>query len=399
MTRHPHQIRIEDYDYPLEETLIAKYPLEQRDQSRLLFYRKGTITEHKFYEAPELLPSNSMLVFNETKVVQARLLFKKPTGARIEIFVLEPNNKDIHEAFQSYGEGEWRCFVGNAKKWKEGTLTLQGEDFELQATQKEQSGNSFLIRFKWDRDKPFSQILEKAGEIPLPPYLKREAQPSDRSRYQTVYARQNGSVAAPTAGLHFTEKTLNRLNEKNIQSTKVTLHVGAGTFKPVSEKTIGEHEMHTEQIVVGRKTIEQLLLDERMIVAVGTTSVRTLESLYWYGVKLSEDSSAAFSINQWFPYESITKTLPSKKAALLNILDKLDREQKEYIRGETQVIIAPGYNYKLVDAMFTNFHMPKSTLLLLVAAYLGEDWRKVYHYALENNFRFLSYGDSCLFIK
>jgi len=397
--QHPKNIRIKDYDYPLKETLIAKYPLKYRDQSKLLFYNYGKISEHKFSDVPELLPKNSLLVFNETKVVQARLLFNKPTGARIEIFVLEPNNKDIQEAFQSYGEGEWKCFVGNAKKWKEDSLTLKGEDFALQATLKEQSGNSFIIHFKWDQDKPFSQILEKAGEIPLPPYLKREAEPSDRSRYQTVYARQNGSVAAPTAGLHFTEETLKRLNEKNVQSTKGTLHVGAGTFKPVSEKTIGEHEMHTEQIVVERKTIEQLLIDERMIIAVGTTSVRTLESIYWYGVKLSEDFSAAFSIDQWFPYDYKSQTLPSKKAALHNILNKLDREHKEYIRGETQIIIAPGYNYKVVDAMFTNFHLPKSTLLLLVSAYLGDDWQKVYHYALENDFRFLSYGDSCLFIK
>ena len=397
--QHPKNIRIEDYDYPLKESLIAKYPLKQRDHSKLLFYNHGKISQHQFSEAPGLLPADSLLVFNETRVVQARLLFQKATGARIEIFVLKPHNQDIQEAFQNYGGGEWECFVGNAKKWKEGKLTLTGDDFELKATRKEQIGNAYIIHFEWDKDKTFAQILEKAGEIPLPPYIKREPEKSDRTRYQTVYARNNGSVAAPTAGLHFTQDTLKRLERKNIQKTGVTLHVGAGTFKPVSENTIGEHEMHTEQIVVSKNTLKQLRDENQRIVAVGTTSVRTLESLYWYAVKLMENSSATFTIEQWYPYDNKLQHLPTKTEALNLLINKLENEQEENLRGETQLIIAPGYDYKIVDAMFTNFHLPKSTLLLLVAAYLGNDWRHVYDYALANNFRLLSYGDSCLLIK
>lgn len=398
--QHPKNIRISDYDYPLDKSAIAKYPLERRDQSGLLYYHAGQISRHHFHESPELLPADSTLVFNETKVVQARLLFQKPTGAQIEIFVLEPHKQDIQQAFQSYGEGEWKCFVGNAKKWKDGDLTLEGKDYRLRATQIERKGNAFVIRFRWDASRTFAEILEKAGKTPLPPYISRDAEPSDRSRYQTVYARHDGSVAAPTAGLHFTDEILNQIRRKGITTEKVTLHVGAGTFKPVSEETIGKHQMHTEKVIVSKQTIHNLLEQNRRIIAVGTTSVRTLESLYWYSVKLiKQGAEANFSINQWFPYDNADYQLPSRKKALKILLDKMEREQSDYIKGETQLIIAPGYEYQIVDAMFTNFHMPRSTLLLLVAAYLGEDWRKVYDYALNHNFRFLSYGDSCLFIK
>lgn len=399
MIEHPKDIRIEEYDYPLREPQIAKYPLHERDQSKLLFYNQGRITQHQFTDAPDLLPGDSLLVFNETKVVQARLIFQKPTSARIEIFVLEPYDKEVQEAFQSYGQGDWKCFVGNAKKWKEGELILSGENYFIKAHLKHQAGNAFIIHFEWNTDQSFSQILNKAGEIPLPPYLKRKAEPDDRSRYQTVYARHDGSVAAPTAGLHFTKPILQKLEAKGINTARVTLHVGAGTFKPVTERTIGEHEMHTEKIVVGNQTLQELKNPGRKIIAVGTTSVRTLESIYWYGVKLMNDPSAEFIVPQWLPYDQGGLKLPSKEQALEALMHKLEQEQSTFLRGETRLIIAPGYTYKIVSAMFTNFHLPKSTLLLLVAAYLGSDWRKVYDYALDNNFRFLSYGDSCLFIK
>ncbi len=396
----PKQISIEQYDYPLPEEKIAKYPLEKRDESKLLLYKHGQIASHVFKEVPDLLPDDTFLIFNETKVVHARLPFRKETGANIEIFILEPYDMDIQTAFGKADPVRWKCLVGNAKKWKSGPLYLTLENnITLKADNEGKEKDAFIIKLSSNSQKPFSELLSLAGEVPLPPYLKRKATDSDKQRYQTVFARNDGSVAAPTAGLHFTDNILQKIDQKNIPSARVTLHVGAGTFKPVIEKAAGKHMMHTEQIVISKKTILDLCEHaEKRFTPVGTTSVRTLESLYWYGVKIGrEGEGAEFNIPQWYPYESHTKL--TRKEALKNVIDLLNKKHIEQLTGQTRLMIAPGYNYRMADAMFTNFHQPKSTLLLLVSAFLGDDWKKVYHYALENRFRFLSYGDSCYFLK
>lgn len=399
-------IDIEDYNYPLPEDSIAKYPLQQRDESSLLIYKDKLLSKDVFYNINSYLPERSLLVFNNTKVIQARLHFKKPTGAEIEIFCLEPYpaSTNYEAVFQQRTQCKWRCLVGNAKKWKAGVLencfNINGNDIVFKAEIESKEGNSYIIQFSWDSEQiTFSEILEYSGLTPLPPYIKRAAEPSDKERYQTVYARNKGSVAAPTAGLHFTEKLISQIKNKNIDLAYVSLHVGAGTFIPVSENNIINHIMHTEQIVIKRNTIIELMRND-FIIPVGTTSVRTIESLYWFGLKLMDDNNIIeFKIEQWDAYSLNDKYKGvSKNEALKKVIDWMNRYDTDELTGSTQMIIVPGYEFKLTKAMITNFHQPKSTLLLLVSAFIGTRWKEIYEFALENNFRFLSYGDSCLFI-
>ena len=340
-----------------------------------------------------------MLVFNDTRVIHARLFFQKETGAVIEVFCLEPHNMDVTAAFAQHEHCTWTCFIGNNKKWKEGALSLQfsilNSQFSIQATRREAVGNAWIVDFNWTGGLSFAEVIEAAGVIPLPPYLGREAEESDSTRYQTVYAHIDGSVAAPTAGLHFTPSLIEQLRQQGIDTEYVTLHVGAGTFKPVNTPTIGEHEMHSEHVVVERQLIETLRHIDRLLVAVGTTSVRTLESLYWFGVRLCDQPEQPMQVGQWDPY-TLSPIAPAK--ALENILHYLDRQHSDTLIGATRLMIAPGYRYRLVNGLVTNFHQPKSTLLLLVSALIGDRWRECYRYALDHGFRFLSYGDSCLFL-
>ncbi len=405
--KSPKEIRIEDYNYPLPGERIAQFPVAERDQSKLLIAEDGRLQQDRFYNIADYLPGDSLIVFNDTKVIRARMQFRKPTGARIEIFILEPvlPTAEVQNAFQVRQSCSWKCFVGNAKKWKQGELHLSfdyhGQRVELTARKGETMGNAHLVHFSWSlQELTFSDILAYSASIPLPPYMNRESNKEDVERYQTVYARHQGSVAAPTAGLHFTEKLINRLAEKNIRTAYVSLHVGAGTFKPVSSENMAGHEMHTEQVLLNRHTIRQLFEHKyQKLIVVGTTSTRTLESLYWYGVKLLKNPDAPFSISQWEAYDYENKDLPDAKTALGAVLNYMERKQLDILQGETQIIIAPPYRFKLVDILITNFHQPKSTLLLLVAAFYGEHWREAYQFALDNDFRFLSYGDSCLFFR
>ncbi len=404
--KHPGKINIEDYNYNLTEQRIAKFPLPKRDESKLLVYKKGKIHESVFNAIDELLPEDSLLVFNETKVIQARLKFFKETGAKIEIFCLEPfePTSEIQLAFQQKSPVAWKCFIGNAKKWKKGSLKIEleieGKKVIFSAKRSGMEGEAHLVEFSWDADCTFSQILESVGLVPLPPYLNREAEKEDKTRYQTIYARHDGSVAAPTAGLHFTDRVFQKLSAKNIKTDRVILHVGAGTFKPVSSEKISEHEMHTEKIIIKKSTLENLLnYQNRKIIVVGTTTVRTLESLYWFGAKLWVDGNQEFKINQWDPYQEKYQLSQPVEEVLKLVLSFMQKNSLDEVRGETQLMIAPGYEFKIVDTLITNFHQPKSTLLLLVSAFIGDDWKKVYDFAMQNNFRFLSYGDSCLFFK
>ncbi len=404
--KHPGKINIEDYNYNLPEQRIAKFPLPKRDESKLLVYKKGKIHESVFNAIDELLPEDSLLVFNETKVIQARLKFFKETGAKIEIFCLEPfePTSEIQLAFQQKSPVAWKCFIGNAKKWKKGSLKIEleieGKKVIFSAKRSGMEGEAHLVEFSWDADCTFSQILESVGLVPLPPYLNREAEKEDKTRYQTIYARHDGSVAAPTAGLHFTDHVFQKLSAKNIKTDRVILHVGAGTFKPVSSEKISEHEMHTEKIIIKKATIENLIhYQSRKIIVVGTTTVRTLESLYWFGVKLWVDGNQEFKINQWDPYQEKYQLSQPVEEVLKLVLFFMQKNSLDEVRGETQLMIAPGYEFKIVDILITNFHQPKSTLLLLVSAFIGDDWKKAYDFAMQNNFRFLSYGDSCLFFK
>ncbi len=402
---HPKHISIEDYNYPLPEEKIAQFPVEQRDKSKLLISKDGEIIESIFENITNYLPSDSLIVFNNTKVIRARMRFKKPTGAKIEIFILEPLSptKEIQNAFEVKGECEWKCLVGNAKKWKGGELSLklkyQNQEITLYAEKIKPIGNSFKLKFHWSPSHlSFSDMLMANGSIPLPPYMKRETNTEDIERYQTIYAQHQGSVAAPTAGLHFTDKVLEELSTKKISKAFVSLHVGAGTFKPVSSKKIEDHEMHTEQIIINKGFIQQLLrYQNKSIIAVGTTTTRTLESIYWYGVNIIRDNNTDFHIKQWQPYENNDSEDISTADALTAIVSYMEQHDLEEIHGDTQIIIAPSYKFKIIDILITNFHQPKSTLLLLVSALYGERWRETYKYALENNFRFLSYGDSCVF--
>jgi S-adenosylmethionine:tRNA ribosyltransferase-isomerase len=405
----PDQLHIEDYDYPLTSDKIAQYPLKKRDDSKLLIFN-GEIQETIFKNAALFLPENSMLVFNDTKVVQARLIFSKSTGARIEIFCLEPvePTREIQDAFLQGSGVVWKCLIGNRKKWKSGVLKMpfyiNGEEQTLTAEKLSDEREYSFIRLSWSPiTLDFATVLEETGKIPLPPYMDRNAEEDDKIRYQTIYAKNEGSVAAPTAGLHFTDELMQKIKEKGIESKYVTLHVGAGTFKPVSETEVGKHLMHTEQILVKKALIEELQRkNHRKLIAVGTTSIRTLESLYWLGVKMILFPNLNdYQLSQWEAYElhRQAESLPAASIAMQAILDYLNRNNLSELRSETQILIGPGYQFQLVDGMFTNFHQPKSTLLLLISAYLGDQWKSIYDYALNHQFRFLSYGDSCLFLK
>ena len=400
-------IHITDYNYELPDERIAKFPLKERDHSKLLIYRHGEVSEDVFYHLPALLPQGALMVFNNTKVIQARMHFRKDTGALIEVFLLEPfAPADYEQMFQTTGHCSWLCIVGNMKKWKSGVLSrtfdVKGTPLTLSVERKGEKGTSQMIDFTWDADNiSFAEILDAVVELPIPPYLNRKTEESDKTTYQTVYSKIKGSVAAPTAGLHFTPKVLADLDASGIDREEVTLHVGAGTFKPVKSNTIGEHEMHTEYICVHRQTLEKLLKHGASAIAVGTTSVRTLESLYYIGLKLHANPSldeAELHVMQWEPYNVKKDAEISAAEALQCVLDFLDRNGLTTLHSSTQIIIAPGYEYKIVKMLVTNFHQPQSTLLLLVSAFLHGDCKKVYNYALAHYFRFLSYGDSSLLI-
>ena len=403
-TKH---IQIKDYNYTLPDDRIAKYPVSPRDHSKLLLYRDGRVSEDSFYNLPSYLKPGALMVFNNTKVIFARLHFQKSTGALIEIFCLEPHTPaDYQQSFAATRRVTWTCLVGNMKKWKEGRLerTVKVGDRELclTAEHKGTSGTGFEIAFDWGDDAvSFSEVLDAIGELPIPPYLNRQTEQSDLNNYQTVYSKIEGSVAAPTAGLHFTDDVLRRLDEVGIVREEVTLHVGAGTFKPVKSEEIEGHTMHAEWIAVSRQNIEHLLAHDCSCIAVGTTSVRTLESLYYIGVLIHRNPQVApedLHVPQWLPYEYETSAEEklTPEAALREIFAYLDRNNMNVLHTATQIIIAPGYTYKIVKTMVTNFHQPQSTLLLLVSAFVGGNWRAIYDYALAHDFRFLSYGDSSL---
>ena len=403
----PKHIHISEFNYPLPDERIAKFPLPVRDQSKLLVYSHGQVSEDVFTSLPNYLPQGSLMVFNNTKVIQARLHFRKETGALIEVFCLEPiEPNDYALNFQQTGHAAWLCMIGNLKKWKEGILrremTVKGQPVVLTAERGECRGTSHWVDFRWNNPAiTFADILESLGELPSPPYLNRKTQESDKETYQTVYSKIKGSVAAPTAGLHFTPRVLDSLRQKGVDLAELTLHVGAGTFKPVKSEEIAGHEMHTEYISVSRSLLQQLIEHGGQAIAVGTTSVRTLESLYHIGVSLlahPDGSDDALHVSQWQPYESQPAVPVSSVDTLQAVLDYLDRHGMEALHTSTQIIIAPGYDYHIVKAMVTNFHQPQSTLLLLVSAFVHGDWRKIYDYALAHDFRFLSYGDSSLLI-
>ena len=406
MKQDPKHIHISEFDYPLPDERIAKFPLPVRDQSKLLVYRHGQVSEDVFTSLPDYIPAGELMVFNNTKVIQARLHFRKETGALIEVFCLEPIlPADYALNFQQTEHVAWLCMIGNLKKWKEGVLRremmVKGRPLTLTAERGECRGTSHWIDFRWDnREVTFADILEVFGELPIPPYLNRATQESDKVTYQTVYSKIKGSVAAPTAGLHFTSRVLDALRDKDVDLEELTLHVGAGTFKPVKSEEIEGHEMHTEYISVSRSTIEKLIAHGGKAIAVGTTSVRTLESLYHIGVTLLKHPDASeeeLPVRQWQPYE-MEEDAPTSVEALSALLVYLDRHGMEALHTSTQIIIASGYDYRIVKAMVTNFHQPKSTLLLLVSAFVQGDWRTIYDYALAHGFRFLSYGDSSLLI-
>ena len=402
----PQDIRIDEYDYPLPDERIAKYPLARRDASKLLLYKNGQISESTFCHLPELLPDGSLLVCNNTRVIQARLHFRKETGALIEIFCLEPLDPcDYLMSFQTTGDCVWRCLVGNLRKWKTGrlsrTLSVEGREVTLHAERQDHTDSeTHEIRFSWDNEGiTFASLLEAFGELPIPPYLNRATEESDKETYQTVYSHVEGSVAAPTAGLHFTPEVFAALQEKGIPRLELTLHVGAGTFKPVKSQTIAGHEMHTEYISVSRETLSALASSTRRIIAVGTTSVRTLESLYYMGRTLVHNPEATADrlvVEQWQPYDGTPDVSP--REALLALIDYLDRRSLDRFVSATRIIIVPGYRWHIVQGLITNFHQPRSTLLLLVSALIGDRWHEVYDYALVHDFRFLSYGDSSLLL-
>ena len=410
MISDPRHIRISDYNYPLPDERIAKFPIAQRDHSKLLVYRKGEVGEDVFYHLPDYLPQGALMVFNNTKVIQARMHFRKETGALIEVFLLEPAEPTDYELmFQTTGHCAWYCLVGNLKKWKEGTLTreIRIENLELRvsATRGPIHGTSHRIDFTWDGNVSFAEIIDAMGELPIPPYLNRETQESDKTTYQTVYSKIKGSVAAPTAGLHFTPEVLADIDAHGIDREELTLHVGAGTFKPVKSEEIEGHEMHTEFISVRRQTIEKLIAHGGEALAVGTTSVRTLESLYYMGLKVMQNpelSEEQLHVAQWEPYELRNKNLELREMSAIQALtalrDWMKAHDMEVLHSSTQIIIAPGYDYHIVKMLVTNFHQPQSTLLLLVSAFVKGDWHKIYDYALAHDFRFLSYGDSSLLI-
>lgn len=396
-------INIEDYFYNLPENKIAKHPLNNREDSKLLFYNKGEISEKKFNEIPKIIKNDELLIFNNTKVIQARLNFRKETGAKIEVFCLEPiQPSDYNLIFQSTKSCKWKCIVGNLKKWKKGNISFDYIDknntTKIYATKLSSENDSHIIEFSWDNENiSFADILEKNGEIPIPPYLNRKSEESDLTRYQTVYSKHKGSVAAPTAGLHFSNNTFKKLADKNIKIDNVTLHVGAGTFKPVKTNSVLNHEMHTEHFSVTKKLLQNILQNIGKIIAVGTTTVRTLESLYFLGLKLGLNKNLnTFHISQWEVYDFNEKI--NTEEAIQNIITYMNINKIEVLNASTQIIIVPSYKFMIVNKLITNFHQPKSTLLLLISAFINEDWKNIYNFALENNFRFLSYGDSSLLV-
>ncbi|WP_276374364.1 S-adenosylmethionine:tRNA ribosyltransferase-isomerase [Chryseolinea sp. H1M3-3] len=390
------KLDVNDYTYDLPQEKIALYPLAQRDQSRLLVYHKGAVTHEKFTNIAAFLPPDASLFFNETKVIPARLLFQKETGAEIEIFLLHPIRPStlLLEAMQVTGSCTWKCAIGNLKRWTDNiTLVKKINNLTLQASlENKQEG---IVTFTWTNNVSFAEIIQRAGDTPLPPYLKRNSEELDKERYQTVYSNQEGAVAAPTAGLHFTATVFESLKQRNVAVDFLTLHVSAGTFQPIKVQDPLDHVMHQEQVVVSRENIENLLKGKN-IVAVGTTSLRTLESLYWFGAKLLVNPGANFTISQQDAYTY--NEPPTSTAALQAVLKYMDESEKQKIVGETSIYIVPGYTFRIVNALITNFHQPSSTLILLVAALIGDDWKKVYHEALLNDYRFLSYGDSSLLI-
>ncbi|NDW18430.1 S-adenosylmethionine:tRNA ribosyltransferase-isomerase [Dysgonomonas sp. 216] len=402
---NPQQLHINDFDYNLPDDRIAKYPLSKRDESKLLVYRNDTIGEDVFSSVTSYIPSGSLMIFNNTKVIQARMFFRKPTGAQIEIFCLEPHQPhDYALIFQQTRKCSWYCLIGNLKKWKDGELSktvyIDGNEITLTANRLHTAGDSHIVEFVWDNQTyTFSDLLENGGELPIPPYLNRQTEEKDKETYQTLYSKIKGSVAAPTAGLHFTEDVFSDLEDKGIRTAEVTLHVGAGTFKPVKSETIEGHTMHNEFIAVSKNTIGQLIENRGKVIAVGTTSVRTLESLYYIGSLLEDNPDVSeLKVLQWQPYDEANNQIGAKKA-LQNILHYLDRNELETLFADTQIIIAPGYEFKIVEGIVTNFHQPKSTLLLLVSAFVKGNWKEIYDYALSHDFRFLSYGDSSILLR
>ena len=392
------QINISDYNYNLPDERIAKFPLEKRDSSKLLTYVSGNVSTNVFSSLPDILPANSCLVFNNTRVIQARLEFFKSTGSRIEIFCLEPQEPSSYElSLSSTQSCVWKCMIGNLKKWKGEVLKKEvgADNLVLEAERLETNGNTSYIKFSWNNGVSFAEVLDLLGELPIPPYLNRKTQESDKTTYQTVYSKVKGSVAAPTAGLHFTPEVISALHDKGIKTMELTLHVGAGTFQPVKAEEIGGHAMHAEKIEVSREFIENLIENLGNIVAVGTTSVRTLESLYYLGVQL-HNGDTSLLVNQWEPYENKSELSP--KESLQAILNYMNETQSNILYATTQIMIVPGYKFNIVNVLITNFHQPKSTLLLLLAAFVGEKWRELYEYALNNDYRFLSYGDSSVLI-
>lgn len=405
---NPRTLSIKDFTYFLPEDRIVKYPLPERDASKLLIYKEGKITEDIYRNIPDHIPADALLIFNDTKVVEARLLFQKPTGGVIEIFCLEPHEQygDVTNAMLQHERVIWKCLIGGASKWKHGQIpekkiTQSGNKFILKAKYIEKQTDCFMVELSWDHPSlSFAEVLHQAGSIPLPPYIKRDIEPGDAERYQTIYANLDGSVAAPTAGLHFTNHIFEKLKAKNIHKDFVTLHVGAGTFKPVKSETMREHEMHAEYFTVSRTAIKNLIQHlDKNIIAVGTTSLRTIESLYWLGVKSTIGNGQwATDITQWEAYDNPYQTI-SPSDALHSLIHWMERHHLNHFTAKTQIIIAPGYTFRIANGLVTNFHQPQSTLLLLVAAFTGNNWRKIYQYALQNNFRFLSYGDGSLLWK
>jgi S-adenosylmethionine:tRNA ribosyltransferase-isomerase len=400
------EINIDDYDYDLPKERIAQYPVRKRENSKLLLYNKGIISQDIFSNIPEYLPDDALMVFNNTRVIRARILFRKESGAIIEVFCLEPQAPAEYElSFGSKRPVVWKCIIGNLKKWKTGCLITEflfkGKHYKLSAEKVSSEVDAWRIRFSWNsEDISFGEVIKSVGHIPLPPYVKREDEEEDNIRYQTVYSSIKGSVAAPAAGLHFTNEVLDDIKSKGIRSVEITLHVGAGTFQPVKTNDISEHEMHCEHFFVSKEVIENILTSQGKIIAVGTTSVRTLETLFWMGVKTilnPSESDNELITDQWEPYRQDVDI--SFQESLGSLLSMMMKKKISFLHGVTKIIIIPGYRFRVINGMLTNFHQPKSTLLLLVSAWVGTDWKKIYNFALENRFRFLSFGDSSLLLK
>lgn len=395
------KVQLSDYQYNLPEERIRKFALENRDDSKLITYNRGTIGHSSFKELPNLLPKGAALFFNNTKVIPARLYFTKDTGALIEIFLLNPVTPSnlVIEAMQVNNRCTWNCMIGNLKKWKDhplhAALTINNKSIALEA--RLVSRDEKLVEFIWKDNFSFAEIVEAAGEVPLPPYFQREPIESDKERYQTVYSKNKGAVAAPTAGLHFTNHVLENIKKNNHHIEYLTLHVSAGTFQPVKDEDVAKHPMHSEQVLITRQNIESLIREDN-IIAVGTTSMRTLESLYWFGVKLLKDDNASFHIEKLYPYEYGFSDLPIRNTAFQAIIDHMKYNDVEELRGDTEIFIMPGYQFQVCDGLITNFHQPGSTLLVLIAAFIDENWKKLYQEALDNDYQFLSYGDSSLLL-